>query len=117
MMHCRRRAHSLQLRKPLHVGQLAGQVAASHLALVGVEGAPHISRVLAEQREALAQAAQPAAQPCMLLVGPEGDFSPQELDDIIAAGARPVGLGPNRLRVETAALAMLTAVTLWQADS
>ena len=110
------RAHSLQLCKPLHVPQLAAQVAQSSLAFVGVEGAPPISRVLAEQREALDQAALPKAPPCMLLVGPEGDFTLKELDGLVAAGARPVGLGPNRLRVETAALAMLTAVTLWEKD-
>ena len=43
----------------------------------------------------------------VLIVGPEGDLIPEELDALIAAGATPVGLGSTRLRVETAALALL----------
>ena len=46
----------------------------------------------------------------LLFVGPEGDFTPEELDTLIAAGALPVGLGALRLRVETAALALLSVV-------
>jgi 16S rRNA (uracil1498-N3)-methyltransferase len=37
-------------------------------------------------------------------VGPEGDFTPDELDRLIAAGAIPVALGGLVLRAETAAL-------------
>ncbi|KAI5060292.1 hypothetical protein GOP47_0024712 [Adiantum capillus-veneris] len=48
----------------------------------------------------------------LLLIGPEGDFTEEEKEAIIKAGALPVGLGPRRLRVETAAIAMLSAVTL-----
>jgi 16S rRNA (uracil1498-N3)-methyltransferase len=48
-----------------------------------------------------------------LLVGPEGGFSPQELDVLAAASfSSGVGLGPRILRAETAALA---ALALWQA--
>lgn len=36
--------------------------------------------------------------------GPEGDFTPAELQALLDAGARPVTLGPLILRVETAAL-------------
>ncbi|HWQ90381.1 MAG TPA: RsmE family RNA methyltransferase [Clostridia bacterium] len=36
-------------------------------------------------------------------VGPEGDFTPEELDLAQAAGAQPITLGPLVLRVETAA--------------
>ena len=42
-----------------------------------------------------------------LFVGPEGDFSPAELDALTAAGAGPITLGPLVLRSETAALACL----------
>ena len=49
----------------------------------------------------------------LLLVGPEGDFTPAELEVLLSAGAKPVGLGNNRLRVETAAIALLSAATLW----
>ena len=48
-------------------------------------------------------------KPIALMIGPEGDFTPEELDELVAAGALPVGLGPNRLRVETAAVALLAS--------
>jgi len=39
-----------------------------------------------------------------LLVGPEGGWTPEERQEILDAGWRPVGLGPRILRIETAAL-------------
>ncbi len=39
-----------------------------------------------------------------VLIGPEGDFSPEEVDAALAAGYRPISLGDCRLRTETAAL-------------
>lgn len=42
-----------------------------------------------------------------ILVGPEGGWSSTELERLSELGARPVGLGPSVLRVETAALAAL----------
>lgn len=38
----------------------------------------------------------------LVLIGPEGDFSPQEVESAHAAGFRSVTLGPSRLRTETA---------------
>lgn len=39
-----------------------------------------------------------------ILIGPEGDFSPAELEMALSSGFEPVSLGPQRLRTETAAL-------------
>ena len=39
-----------------------------------------------------------------VLIGPEGDFSPEEVALAVKAGYRPVSLGSSRLRTETAAL-------------
>ena len=39
------------------------------------------------------------------LIGPEGDFSPAEVESAVAAGFSPVHLGSSRLRTETAGLA------------
>ena len=41
-------------------------------------------------------------------IGPEGDFTPAELQAIEASGARPVTLGELTLRVETAAIYCLS---------
>ena len=38
------------------------------------------------------------------LIGPEGDFSPGEYKDLLAAGVMPVDFGPLVMRCETAAL-------------
>ena len=40
-----------------------------------------------------------------VVVGPEGGLTPEELDELIDAGAFPWRLGPRRLRIETAAIA------------
>ncbi len=40
-----------------------------------------------------------------ILIGPEGDFSPEEVTQALQAGYKPVTLGQSRLRTETAALA------------
>lgn len=45
----------------------------------------------------------------LILIGPEGDFSPAEIQQTLAAGFAPVTLGDNRLRTETAALYALSA--------
>lgn len=42
------------------------------------------------------------ARQVVILIGPEGDFTPEEVRDATAAGFLPVLLGPNRLRTETA---------------
>lgn len=40
----------------------------------------------------------------LVLIGPEGDFSEEEVARAIEAGFRPISLGKSRLRTETAAL-------------
>lgn len=40
----------------------------------------------------------------LILIGPEGDFSEQEVEEAIQNGFQPISLGESRLRTETAAL-------------
>ena len=57
------------------------------------------------------QAAQGRApQKVLWLVGPEGDFSPAELDQAAACGFTPITLGPLVLRCETAATYALSVL-------
>jgi 16S rRNA (uracil1498-N3)-methyltransferase len=44
----------------------------------------------------------PEAPSSLILIGPEGDFSPNEVEMALAKDFIPVTLGPNRLRTETA---------------
>jgi len=46
----------------------------------------------------------PASGSVLMLIGPEGDFTPGEIGSAVAAGCIPVSLGTHRLRTETAAL-------------
>ena len=47
-----------------------------------------------------------------VLIGPEGDFSPEEAALALANGYKPIHLGPSRLRTETAAVTAVEAVYL-----
>ena len=60
-------------------------------------------------REALAAFASPPPL-AGWFVGPEGDFTPAELDALFAAGAIPVSLGQQVLRAETACIYGLCAL-------
>lgn len=48
----------------------------------------------------------------ILLIGPEGDFTPEEIDQAIKAGYQPVTLGTTRLRTETAGLVGATLLCI-----
>ena len=63
------------------------------------------------QRLTLRQLYTPGTD-ALVFIGPEGDFSPDEIDGCLGLGFRPVTLGPTRLRTETAALYALTALQI-----
>ena len=46
----------------------------------------------------------------VVLIGPEGDFSKEEITSALAAGFRPVSLGNSRLRTETAGVFACAAI-------
>jgi 16S rRNA (uracil1498-N3)-methyltransferase len=54
-------------------------------------------------RKLIQQIAQPKGK-YAILVGPEGDFSPEEINQALEKGFVPVTLGESRLRTETAGL-------------
>eukprot|EP01124_Arcella_intermedia_P002045 TRINITY_DN11125_c0_g1_i2.p2 TRINITY_DN11125_c0_g1~~TRINITY_DN11125_c0_g1_i2.p2 ORF type:complete len:276 (-),score=58.59 TRINITY_DN11125_c0_g1_i2:1178-2005(-) len=56
---------------------------------------------------------QNVPQSVLGLIGPEGDFTPQEMDKLKEAGAIPVILSPNILRTETAATIMVSNIMTW----
>jgi 16S rRNA (uracil1498-N3)-methyltransferase len=49
-------------------------------------------------------------QDLVLLIGPEGDFSPTEIEAAIAKDFKPIDLGPTRLRTETAGIFALSVL-------
>ena len=67
-----------------------------------------------EEHPTLHQAdASPQSKPAItIMIGPEGDFSRDEVALALERGWQPVSLGDSRLRIETAALVATTAVYL-----
>jgi 16S rRNA (uracil1498-N3)-methyltransferase len=65
-----------------------------------------------EDREAGCADVIRSADILTLFIGPEGDFSPEELESAMAAGCLPVSFGPGRLRTETAAIYGLSMIKL-----
>lgn len=55
------------------------------------------------ERMELAQEFEPGVD-TMIVIGPEGDFSPGEIDVALQADFVPISLGQSRLRTETAAM-------------
>ncbi len=49
----------------------------------------------------------------ILLIGPEGDFTPEEIEMALTCGYQPVSLGNTRLRTETAAVVGATVLQLY----
>ena len=60
-------------------------------------------------REVLEEGRAAAQRDCVLLIGPEGDFSPAEYAAAEQGGYIPTGLGPIILRVETAVFMAVAA--------
>jgi 16S rRNA (uracil1498-N3)-methyltransferase len=70
-----------------------------------------LAAVLHEDAEpALAGLAMPGSGDVVLIVGPEGSISPQEMAAFEAAGARAYRMGPTVLRTSTAGTAAATVV-------
>jgi 16S rRNA (uracil1498-N3)-methyltransferase len=69
--------------------------------------AQHLKKILAEYWSEH----QHRPQSVLMLVGPEGDFTPAELALARRHGCRPITLGPIILRVETAAIYCLSVLS------
>ncbi|XP_048317669.2 uncharacterized protein LOC107434355 isoform X4 [Ziziphus jujuba] len=84
--------------------QHLNNVAQSNISFLAVaEATPLITSLTSSRRQSKG----------LIIVGPEGDFTEKEVNMIMEAGATAVGLGPHRLRVETATVALLATLTLW----
>ena len=69
--------------------------------------AQHLKKILADYSSEHHQ----RPQSVLMLVGPEGDFTPTELALARRHGCRPITLGPIILRVETAAIYCLSVLS------
>ncbi|GJY58334.1 ribosomal RNA small subunit methyltransferase E isoform X1 [Tanacetum coccineum] len=98
------RLHEMTLNPPLKVGGLIPIVSQSKLSFIAAaEATPVLNALSLSQKENVGS----------IIIGPEGDFTETEVKSILEAGATSVGLGPHRLRVETATVALLSTAMLW----
>jgi len=70
-----------------------------------------------ESRRSIADELSGGNRDICILIGPEGDFSPEEVETALKLGWKPVTLGGSRLRTETAAVVAATAVYLTIGES
>ena len=64
---------------------------------------PHVQNKLPDET-------LPTQASIVLLLGPEGGLSPQEVDMALQRGFSPLSLGPRVLRTETATMAAMTVL-------
>ena len=57
-----------------------------------------------------------AGADALILIGPEGDFSDDEVEEALKSGFKPVTLGQYRLRTETAALTAVAFFNMMSGD-
>lgn len=92
-----------ELLGPMSLADALAQQAAAEKTWLGVasleSGVPALGRVLQSH------SGSTTCGRLAIAIGPEGDFSPRELDEFRTFGAEAVSLGPLILRAETAAIA------------
>ena len=91
-----------EIEAPLAIAQFLARKEKPDLSLVGSlqKGRRHLREVFREFDSHYHRLPESVAA----WIGPEGDFTPEELQWIRHSGAQPVSFGPLTLRVETAAI-------------
>ncbi|MGB5953333.1 MAG: 16S rRNA (uracil(1498)-N(3))-methyltransferase [Ornithinimicrobium sp.] len=106
-----RRSRVPSLGEAVDLASLAEHVKRADVAIALHENAP-------EPLAALSGGDLPTTGEVLLIVGPEGGISDDELTALVAAGASPRRLGDTVLRTSTAgsaAIALLSALSRWRA--
>jgi 16S rRNA (uracil1498-N3)-methyltransferase len=98
-----------QVQTPQSLAQFFQENRRFDLQLIGSlqTDAVHLKKILAEY--SAEHGDRPAS--VLMLVGPEGDFTPAELSLARSQGCRPITLGPIVLRVETASIYCLSVLS------
>lgn len=99
-----------QVQTPRAVLDFLREQPQTDLRLIGSlqSDALHLKEILAEFLTS-SGGQRPAS--VLMMIGPEGDFTPAELNLARANGCRPITLGPVILRVETAAIYCLSVLS------
>jgi 16S rRNA (uracil1498-N3)-methyltransferase len=80
------------------------------IAVLTPDGYPHkfIGHCLPEERQSLAQLSKELEGSSIIYIGPEGDFTKEEIEAALQQNVTPVVLGDTRLRTETAGIVAAT---------
>jgi len=97
-----RRLQVPQVSEPVTTKQLAQRVASVDCALLLHEDAD----------ASLVDVDLPSAGTVLIIIGPEGGISAEELSELSAAGSRPVSISDGVLRTSTAGVVALAALKL-----
>jgi 16S rRNA (uracil1498-N3)-methyltransferase len=97
-----------EIRAPQKLAQFFSDMPRSDLQLIGSlqPDAQHLKKILDDYQSAYGR--RPSS--VLMLIGPEGDFTPAELALAKSQGCLPITLGPIILRVETAAIYCLSVL-------
>lgn len=95
------KAYKPVLSEPVKMAQFLKQEQTGTLAL---------AHCYPEQRLSIKEL-KPLGQ-CTILVGPEGDFTEEEVETAISSGFKSIHLGESRLRTETAGIFICSAISL-----
>ena len=76
------------------------------------DGVKLIAHCYDDQARETVSALVAAGDNVLLLIGPEGDFSPEEVAAALEHGFRAITLGPARLRTETAAIVAAAEISI-----
>lgn len=94
------------LHQPIAVGQLLRQEDINSI------GQRFIAHCLPEQKNELSVLVDRSKPAQVVLIGPEGDFTAQEVESALKYHFIPVSLGNTRLRTETAGIVAATILTI-----
>jgi len=75
-----------------------------------IDGKVYIAHCEEQERKSLSKIINPSEH-ATLLIGPEGDFSPSEIEKALKKNYIPISLGESRLRTETAGLVAVNMVS------
>jgi len=95
----------------LHLPELNEAVKFNEFINRGFTGQKFIGYV-EEKQETLLKDCYTKGSGCVILIGPEGDFSKEELEKAKQKGFETISLGNSRLRTETAALVATMTINL-----
>ena len=88
----------MEVRTPIGIDDLIRDLPSGTLAVVCAQAGAALAEVIRRT----------GRRGILMAVGPEGDFDNDELAKLANAGFVAAGLGPNRLRSETAAVAAVS---------